>query len=468
MKRASRLLLSGLVACWLGPLAPAADYYVAQTALGADTGADAGDAHSLAWLNTPGSWNAGSGTVQPGDVVHLCGTLTNRAQILGSGLPGSPITVLFEPGAKLSAPYWDSNGALSASYRSNLVVDGGANGLIEATDNGTAKTYQQAGSVGVLVTYADRVMVRNLSISNLYVRTPGSSDSIVSGAGVSLSFSTYGGQTTISNVTVAEGRNGIVVELPGASTNADITLSSNRLLHISTGIIVGSGNDYATGRNVEISHNTIDGMYVWDGVWTNSQGSLDWNHGDGIHCWAVHPGSSLTGLRVHQNTIGPASGRHTTGLVYTEGYLYSATMDGNILAVMGTNAVTDGMIAVKGPVAGTNCLMSYGLYIITNNTFQAASSCIGFSVTGSTNVFVKQNVFNAVGVPISVDDPTAVLAMSDNNSFCGGFLGLYRNIGIYSLPVWQTKFGWDTHSSTNGVSQAPGPPTNLRRLQAEP
>ena len=59
--------------------------YVAESASGADTGLDAANAHSMAWLNTSGNWGEGSGLVGAGDTVHLTGTFTSALTVAGSG-----------------------------------------------------------------------------------------------------------------------------------------------------------------------------------------------------------------------------------------------------------------------------------------------------------------------------------------------------------------------------------------------
>src|ERR1022692_1257215 len=97
-----------------------------------------GSTNSLAWLNL--SWN----TVQPGDTIHLMGTLTNKLIIGRNGSAANPITILFEQDAKFSAPTWPPGGNNSSIIGGNaqyLVIDGGQNGLIEATDNGWQKTH---------------------------------------------------------------------------------------------------------------------------------------------------------------------------------------------------------------------------------------------------------------------------------------------------------------------------------------
>src|SRR5437016_5342506 len=82
--------------------AQAKDLYVAQTAQGSDTGADAANAHSLAWLNTAANWGGGTNQVSPGDIVHLSGTLTSTLSVQGSGTSGNVITFLFGTNAKFS------------------------------------------------------------------------------------------------------------------------------------------------------------------------------------------------------------------------------------------------------------------------------------------------------------------------------------------------------------------------------
>src|ERR1039458_4941485 len=142
MKRIFPLLLflGGAVAN-LDAALPGANIYVAQTAQDGNTGADAADAYSLAWLNTSGNWGAGAGQVGPGTTVHLLGTLTNTLTAYASGTAGNPITIYFELNAKFSAPTLPSFSQwINIVGLSNIVIDGGVNGVIQLTDNGTVLT----------------------------------------------------------------------------------------------------------------------------------------------------------------------------------------------------------------------------------------------------------------------------------------------------------------------------------------
>ena len=91
------------------------DVYLAQASAGGNTGANCANALAgVTYFNTVGNWTSGtpSGTqIGPATTVHICGTWTGAANgtllvAQGSGSSGSPVTVLFESGAVLTAPYW--------------------------------------------------------------------------------------------------------------------------------------------------------------------------------------------------------------------------------------------------------------------------------------------------------------------------------------------------------------------------
>ena len=119
------------------PAGPA--LYVAQAAAGTSDGSSCANAHPVTWFNDPTKWGAAPTQIGPGTVVHLCGTFTGTAggtmlTAQGSGTAGSPITLYFEPGAVLTAPYWQI--AISLKNQSYLTIDGGQNGIIENSANG--------------------------------------------------------------------------------------------------------------------------------------------------------------------------------------------------------------------------------------------------------------------------------------------------------------------------------------------
>lgn len=178
----------------------ASDIYIAQKASGSSTGADCSDAYAASWFNTAVNWGSSAGQIGPGTTVHVCGTITGQAggSILtfqGSGTVGNPITLKFEAGASLSAPYCNSfpNGSgclvvsASSSPRSYIVVDGGTpcgwtnsggaeaacNGSIVNTASGSSLTYAGASTTGIVAEKCTGCEIKNLGIYNLYVESGG-------------------------------------------------------------------------------------------------------------------------------------------------------------------------------------------------------------------------------------------------------------------------------------------------------
>ena len=177
MKRILALLLflgGGLA--HLQAVVPGVNIYVAQAAQGGDTGADAANAHSLAWLNNSANWGTGGSQIGPGTTVHLVGTLTNTFTAQGSGTAANPITIFFEPNAMFSAPTLPNNSTwMGLGGQSWITIDGGVNGLIQLTDNGTVSanggTLDYANNVCAINAFPiQNVTIQNLCISNMYNR----------------------------------------------------------------------------------------------------------------------------------------------------------------------------------------------------------------------------------------------------------------------------------------------------------
>src|ERR1700722_3909463 len=143
LKAPRKLIYAAIFVILTAGFSAASDIYVAQNAAGGNTGTDCADAHAASWFNSSSNWGSSFGQIGPGTTVHLCGTFNAPAgssgylTFPGSGNSSNPITLLFESGAVLTAPYWGGNGAIQASGVSNVTVDGGSNGVIEATANGS-------------------------------------------------------------------------------------------------------------------------------------------------------------------------------------------------------------------------------------------------------------------------------------------------------------------------------------------
>src|SRR5256885_14333933 len=127
--------------------------YISQAGGGAGTSCTS--AKDPTYFNTSGNWTTGTPTgiqIGPGTTVHLCGTFTGGAgatllNFQGSGNSTNSIVLLFEPNAVLTAPYWASGnggspggGAINIGGHAYVIIDGGTNGIIQNTDNGSSCT----------------------------------------------------------------------------------------------------------------------------------------------------------------------------------------------------------------------------------------------------------------------------------------------------------------------------------------
>ena len=128
----------------------------------------------------------------------------------------------------------DPGGGIACVNRNYITIDGGSNGLVQATANGTAQANQR-GSNGVFLQSCNNVEVKNLRLSNLYVRTPNSSDSCDCGFGLR---SVDGNNLNVHNNTVNDAEYGIYYRYDG-TTDTGIVIQHNTIYHTATGIVVG-------------------------------------------------------------------------------------------------------------------------------------------------------------------------------------------------------------------------------------
>jgi hypothetical protein len=330
----------------------AEDIYVAQTSRGSDTGADAANAHSIAWLNDASNWGAGAGKVSAGDTVRLYGTFTSTLQLQGSGSAGSPITILFESGAKFSNSTWTKD-IISMYRQSYIIVDGGANGIIEATNNGTNLTYQN-GFAGVYIVSSNHIEVKNLTIQNLFIHKQNAAGGECENVGVDTGGSTVSSNISIHDNTLTWSRYAVFWVVGGSGSNAYIYNNSIRYCN-ATVFAMASG----TFTGVYFYNNTFGDPYPWDDAVNN-----DWHH-EAFHYW----GSGLTGLYIYGNYLYGDWGNY-----YTAGFFLE---DSATRIVIYNNIAVMPYVRKIYTKIGTQ-------HIIANNTFVNSGysiDCGGYSPT---------------------------------------------------------------------------------------
>lgn len=146
---------------------------------------------SLATANLAASWGAGASQIGPGTTLYLCGTFTVSNQTVGlniqnSGTSGNPLIVLADTGMIFQAPSFPGNpvsssclsvcGGIEAIGRNFVIIDGGTNGIVRNTLNGSttktclggACTQGASGSSGIFVS-GNADIIRNWTINNVYI-----------------------------------------------------------------------------------------------------------------------------------------------------------------------------------------------------------------------------------------------------------------------------------------------------------
>lgn len=430
MARMHRLLFAFglLLFLCLSPVVHAESFFIAQNTSGANSGASCADAHNLSWFNNKANWGNTTGKIGPGDTVNLCGIFNAPAgssyylAFRGGGAPLNPITLFFEPGAVIQAPYW-SGPVIDLMGNSNIIVDGGNNGLIQATADGTLLANQQDKGEGVDTSGSNRkggsnITIEGLTIANIYVHfcSPTSTHPPVTGCpdevggntvGISAS---NGNNILITGNTVHDTKWAIGYTSQWGAANYNVTISNNNLFDSDHGIFVADGEDNAFVSGVQIYGNTIHDGGNWDD-------NLDYNHHDGIHFWTVHNGSQAYNVTVYDNYIYGNWGLGLNSFIYLSGFSKpNTTVFNNILVDQGT-------------------LNHYGC---------------GYICSSINQLHVLNNIVIGYATALNFYGSNETI---ENNLI----VGAYRAISFSTGPNWDTvdyndyysvgKLGWDSRST---------------------
>jgi len=279
-------------------------FYVAQNASRSNAGGTScGDALSAAWFSNSSSWGTASHQISAGTTVYLCGVFKGSPgeellTVHGSGSAGSPITIKFLTGAVLTAPYWSGNGAIHMDGVSDIVVDGGANGIIENTSNGTGRAYHQ-NSVAVHAAGCNGCTVQNLTIQNLYVRT--SSSDLAPTHSINCVYWHLADDLTVNHITCQDASWAI------AGDGSNFTLENSNIYHVDHGLASGA---VGTGSNYSIHNNHFHDFANWDSP-NNAY------HHDGVHIWGQN-GGRVSGGAIYSNTFDGDFGVNVTAHIFLQ------------------------------------------------------------------------------------------------------------------------------------------------------
>ncbi len=195
-----------------------------------------------AFFNNANNWGSGATQIGPGTTVLICGTFTGSAgatefTFQGSGNSGNTVTLKFDTGVVLSSPYWSANGAINCNNLSYITVDGGSNGTIQNTANGTnlANRQTSAGFAGSGCTNSE---VKNLTIKNIYVNV-GSSSNASDRNGANTAGVVFNGDSTnstIDNNTISQAKSGVLFLPIQMAMPAAFEIYSNKISDMDWGV----------------------------------------------------------------------------------------------------------------------------------------------------------------------------------------------------------------------------------------
>jgi hypothetical protein len=456
----------------LGLPALGADVYIAQNTSGSNSGVDCADAHSVLWFNANASG---------GNTYHLCGTFTGTAGSTmltpPSGSAGNVLTILFEPGAVMTAPYWGGRyaGAITLNTVSYVTIDGGTNGLIQNTANGTLLANQQT-SQGIAIGASSHIEVKNLTIRNIYANNGSSPSNNDTGGQTTSDIYLWGSQNyiLIHNNTLNNARSGIRYDFDGA-TASNIQFYNNSITDHCWHIVMGGGSGGENATGVAIYGNTMTGWMNWQcpsqSAYCNNN-SIDLYHTDGVIVFEALGDSNTFAPQIYNNYIyGDLGQGSATGFIfctYGGGSGASAPVTCKVFNNLLVQVKDPARTTNNGPWAivmgGNGSTANIGPNLVVNNTI------IGWASTGSNTVAImdsssgdtiENNLVENFGHAVEtywLPDPTVAVtgwtedynvgfnvAQAGSNQWAAN----QNNGHMYSYATWQgAGYGYEAHGST--------------------
>lgn len=376
--------------------------YIAQSA-GAFSGGTACNGQTAI---TPATFNGI--TNAPGDVNYICGTITGAAgsnllTVHGNGSSGSPVSIVFDTGAILQAPYFSAaNYGINGSGAQYVTIDGGTNGIIQNTANGTGMANAQASTL--IGGFGSYFTVKNLSFLNVYQHTENDAN---------------GGD---SWGLLLEGQSNVTVGPNDTFTQCDVCIMGDWSNPSDSNWTI-EGNSFANAnQDMQFGFypaGTFTNLYIYGNTATNW---VNWDdpgndyHHNFVHLFTNLPGATLSGnIWIYNNNAVGDIGAHATSLIFLEnnnggtgGSMGPAYIFNNVFAKTNANVPTSsGLIApmqdngfiVNNTISdagGTgnnafNCINVYGTgWTVENNVLQGCGTYIwqeGSAVTANDNVY---------------------------------------------------------------------------------
>lgn len=416
--------------------------------------------------------------------MHLTGVITQGLNIFGSGVsPSQPTTIYFEPNAMMSAPtlvspnvYWLD---LNPGGGANIVINGGVNGIIQCTDNGTGPAYggtcqySTPNIVGIYDSSANYLVVENLTISNLYNRLPSSQDPQQGNCNDTALY--LAGNNILVQSNVLYNNQEVVDYNAGSSVCSNISVISNNIIGFNHGITVAIGgqNGSPVFYNAIIRSNRLDGMDYYE----STNASISYWHRDPVFVFdEANAGGSpsvenptnyyygvLSNLDISYNWFGPGINPKTTSAgtsaIFMDNYstnqFQSVKIYNNIFSLKpplewGDGFIDGGFVSGPGNIIANNTI----IYWHSNGYYPQE-----IPIQGGQNYVIANNI-EMDGSPgiLLLGQPTANCFTGFGPSDMQYVAGFYSGYNVFST-TGSTSFemGCITCFGNNGQFQPYGP-----------
>ena len=431
----------------LASAAFAENLYVAQSAAGSDDGSSCANAKAASWFNTAGSWGAGAAKISAGDTAHLCGTITTALTAQGDGSSGSPITVFFETGAKVSLTVCPASGCVDLSERAYIVLDGGTtcgwvngavvncNGTVEATASGTSFSNGATSSFGIDATNCANCEIRNINLSNVYQHTSSSDSPAGDFRGINqLGISTQNATFRVHH-NIIEDVASAIVYVPGSSADSGFQVYNNYIYNINSSVDI-SNNNNGTLTAASIHDNRFSSTANWDATGCPA-------HHNSLHAFAYTTTNS--GIDYYNNLIDGDWGNCATSGLFIEG---GGSVNNNIRVF--NNLWNYTYIQENGALVN---ITAGGFIRVYNNailgTYQPGDVCLSIDSLAGASVYVENNIVSNCGTVISTKAVGEILVW-DYNIYAGPSPNTWTD---QEVPAWYSAFSdWKSHCSCDSHS----------------
>jgi len=305
--------------------------------------------------------------------------------------------------------------------QSYVVIDGGSNGIIQNTDNGTNLDNHNPTS-GINASGSSNLEIKNLTFANLYVHVAGADGSTDFGSTGAVYMNGGGNNISVHDCVFHDMSECVYVTTSGSGIN----IYNNNFYNFN------HGAEGLTGNNVNIYNNTFGSTANWD---TNS---------DSYHHDGVFPFGASIGVNIYGNLFDGNWGTNNTAHIFLDsGSLSNVSIWNNVFLQYAGDYLSNGFLA--GGAANLS---------IFNNTFDGAgvTNSIGICTSGS-NLSIVNNIISGVTTFVSLGSTTAFSGMGLNNNLyanatAGGNAPFSLSGTSYStLTAWQAATGGEGNSS---------------------